>query len=491
MMNTALVIPVRLFGRWEGFLHSWGCFRFFLMALLLCSPAVVYADWGPDVRLTYNASFSMLCSNNARAIAVDSLGGIHVVWYDFSDNDRGEIYYKRSTDWGNSWGPDVRLTLDTALSWWPAVDADKLGRVHVGWSDRRNGPFWEAYYKRSTDRGVSWGPDVRLSDQTQKMYFDTIGSDNLGWVHVVGSSYLGVPFGHQLWYRRSRDGGVTWDPWVLLRDSLYGADPSSMAIGSGQDIHIVSDQLHYLRSTDGGTTWSRDTALANTLLPYIYIPCVSVDRENRVHIVWFDQRGGGDSLELFYKRSTDGGSTWEPDFKLTHSDSGQPDNQPVIAGDSTGIVHVLYEVSTHGTFYKQSTDAGLTWAPPYHLLASGLAPHVVVDSRENAHVVYVDVPPGGSSGEIYYKQWMSSQGVEEYAVTSPNSRFPFSVRPNPFTSFARSPGHSSERFSLYDISGRKVGVYRGDRIGSGLSAGVYFLRPQEGKAKPLRVVKVR
>jgi len=239
--------------------------------LLLCSPAVVHADWGPDVRLTFNDSSSILCNNNARAVAVDSLGGIHVVWYDFRDSNKGEIYYKRSTDWGNSWGSDVRLTLDAALSWWPEVDADKLGRVHVGWSDRRNGPFWESFYKRSTDRGISWGPDVRLSDQTQKMYFDAIGSDNLGWVHVVGSSYLGVPFGHQLWYRRSRDGGNTWDPWVLLRDSLYGADPSSMAIGRGQDIHIVSDQMHYLRSTDGGTTWSRDTALANTLLPYIYI----------------------------------------------------------------------------------------------------------------------------------------------------------------------------------------------------------------------------
>jgi len=39
--------------------------------------------------------------------------------------------------------------------------------------------------------------------------------------------------------------------------------------------------------------------------------------------------------------------------------------------------------------------------------------------------------------------------------------------PNPFTTFATLPGHEAERFSLNDVSGRKVGVFRGDRIGEG------------------------
>jgi hypothetical protein len=46
-------------------------------------------------------------------------------------------------------------------------------------------------------------------------------------------------------------------------------------------------------------------------------------------------------------------------------------------------------------------------------------------------------------------------------------------------------------FALYDISGRRVGTYRGDRIGEGLRAGVYFVRALEGKAGLARIVKVR
>jgi len=65
------------------------------------------------------------------------------------------------------------------------------------------------------------------------------------------------------------------------------------------------------------------------------------------------------------------------------------------------------------------------------------------------------------------------------------------VSPNPFTSFATIPGHSTERFALYDVSGRRVGTYKGDRIGADVPQGVYFLRAESGKGKPVRVVKVR
>jgi hypothetical protein len=63
--------------------------------------------------------------------------------------------------------------------------------------------------------------------------------------------------------------------------------------------------------------------------------------------------------------------------------------------------------------------------------------------------------------------------------------------PNPFTSFATVPGHPFDRFALYDISGRRVGVYKGDRVGANLPAGVYFLRTTGGPSTPVRIVKVR
>jgi hypothetical protein len=89
-----------------------------------------------------------------------------------------------------------------------------------------------------------------------------------------------------------------------------------------------------------------------------------------------------------------------------------------------------------------------------------------------------------------YKMDTQPVGVQERPLGL-GLRASIRVIPTPFVSYARVPGHEAERFSLYDISGRKVGTYRGDRIGVGLGPGVYFLRPQDGSTPPVGVVKVR
>jgi hypothetical protein len=63
--------------------------------------------------------------------------------------------------------------------------------------------------------------------------------------------------------------------------------------------------------------------------------------------------------------------------------------------------------------------------------------------------------------------------------------------PNPFVSYARVPGHEKDKFALYDVTGRKVGTYKGDRIGADVSAGVYFLMAENKGSAPVRVVKIR
>lgn len=65
------------------------------------------------------------------------------------------------------------------------------------------------------------------------------------------------------------------------------------------------------------------------------------------------------------------------------------------------------------------------------------------------------------------------------------------ITPNPFVSFARVSGHEGERFSLYDISGRLVGTYKGKQIGADVEPGVYFLREEVREGKAVRLVKVR
>ncbi len=112
---------------------------------------------------------------------------------------------------------------------------------------------------------------------------------------------------------------------------------------------------------------------------------------------------------------------------------------------------------------------------------------------------YIVAGMTGSFGNFYQVYLIKTDangnvGVEENRQGDKGTRRQgerLRATPNPFTSFATLPGHEAERFSLYDVSGRKVGTYKGDRIGEGLKAGVYFLRQEKGSGTPARVVKVR
>jgi YVTN family beta-propeller protein len=90
-----------------------------------------------------------------------------------------------------------------------------------------------------------------------------------------------------------------------------------------------------------------------------------------------------------------------------------------------------------------------------------------------------------------YCNYVASTGAAEIGGNRQDPKGGIKLRPNPFTSFVRIPGHEGERFEVYDIMGRKAGTYKGDRIGERLAAGVYFMRPEGGNAKPLRIVKIR
>ncbi len=208
------------------------------------------AQWQPDVRLTNASGNSYTTYNNAWCIASNG-DVVHVVWFDQRDGNY-EIYYKRSTDGGITWGADTRLTNATGTSQYPSISVS--GQVvHVVWDEDRDGND-EIYYKRSTDGGISWGGDTRLTNAPSTSEIPSITVSG-SVVHVV---------------------------WFDLRDLNY--------------------EIYYKRSTDGGISWGADTRLTNNSASSEYTS-VSVSG-SVVHVVWFDNRDG--DWEIYYKRSTDG-----------------------------------------------------------------------------------------------------------------------------------------------------------------------------------------
>jgi hypothetical protein len=460
-----------------------------LRAFLSCVIAsLLQAQWQQDVRLTNDPGWSTTSFNNAWCIASNG-NTVHVVWYDNRDGNY-EIYYKRSIDEGSNWGPDTRLTDNSAASEWPAISVSGSD-VHIVWYDFRDGNN-EIYYKRSTDSGTSWGLDTRLTDQSSNSDYPSISAAGNN-VNIVWRD--GRDGNWEVYYKNSTDSGLNWSADTrLTTESHESFNPSISADGPG--VHVTwydyrdgGAEIYYKHSLDGGITWESDTRLTNNSASSL-APCISV-YNSVVHLVWQD-----DGI-IFYKRSTDAGINWEQEISLTVDDSSF---LPSITVSELNI-HVVWAFEyplNREIFYKHSTDGGTTWEENVRLTnapSEGWLPSVSV-SGSLVHVLWRDGRDGNN--EIYYKQNPTGNvtPVEDGYYSSLNEFKLEQNYPNPFNPSTKiswlSPVGSHQTLKVYDVLGNEIvtlvdeykpaGRYEVEFIPSSIkhhpSSGVYLCRLQ-------------
>jgi hypothetical protein len=128
-------------------------------------------------------------------------GRIYVVFAqaDTATSDTN-VWFKSSGDGGATWSERKKLNDDdTNLDqYFPGVSVAPNGRVDVAWHDFRNdrqyqpaGDFnselyWDAYLTSSTDGGVTWGPNVRVSDRSMNKNEGYTLSSSYGLMGPIG-----------------------------------------------------------------------------------------------------------------------------------------------------------------------------------------------------------------------------------------------------------------------------------------------------------------
>jgi len=456
-------------------------------SVLFLSPKESQAQWQPDVRLTNNSSESYTSYNNAWCIA-SSGDSVHAVWW-----ENGEIYYKRSTDGGASWGADTRLT-KSASSIFPCV-AVSDSVVHVVWYDQRDGNY-EIYYKHSTDGGSIWGADTRLTNESASSLYPCVAvSDSV--VHVVW--YDVRNFYNEIYYQRSIDGGTSWGADIRLTIGPAQSYLPSVAV-SDSVVHVVWEAagdfnpgIYHMRSTDEGANWGIVTRLTNDTATSFFTS-VGVS-DSAVHVVWRDERDG--NTEIYYKRSTDGGISWGADTRLTNNSADSWDPSVSVSGQAVHVAWWDFRDGNNEIYYKRSTDGGASWGADIRLTnnSAGSARPSVSASSAKVHVVWYDYRDG-SAPEIYYKRDTTGTvtGIENIG-----SEFPEGFRleqnyPNPFNPSSavtfQIPHSSHVVLKVYDVLGREVatlvneelkpGSYEVPFDASGLASGVYLYRLTAG-----------
>ena len=215
------------------------------------------------------------------------------------DNRPGndEIYLRKSSDGGITFGNATNLSDNVGNSQSPQIQA--LGNItFVVWQDNRPGND-EIYLRKSSDGGITFGNATNLSDN--------VGNSHSPQIQALGNITFVVwqdnrPGNDEIYLRKSSDGGITFGNATNLSDNVGNSQsPQIQALGNitfvvWQDNRPGNDEIYLRKSSDGGITFGGKKNLSdnvgNSQSPQIQA------LGNITFVVWQDNRPGNDEIYL-------------------------------------------------------------------------------------------------------------------------------------------------------------------------------------------------
>ena len=154
------------------------------------------------------------------ALTSDADGTLYALW-SAGNASMGpqRIYFSSSTNGGESWLPKVSVSYaESGVEHaFPAIVAGNTGDVRIAWMDKRNSPYWNTYYRSSSNGGATWGEEIRISGYVPGYryigkegfrfpfgdYFG-LAIDNHGDTHVVWGEGMNYQSPGSIWHTSGR-----------------------------------------------------------------------------------------------------------------------------------------------------------------------------------------------------------------------------------------------------------------------------------------------
>jgi hypothetical protein len=133
-------------------------------------------------------------------IAVDTTGGdnngnIYLAWQSAHVSGKGDALLTTSTDGGTTWSDPLQINDDggVGIQWFPTISVDANGYLDAFFYDRRDNPgttVTNLYFAQSTDGGQTFGPNIKVTDTPST--WRTFSEGAPAWGDYINSTSDGV-----------------------------------------------------------------------------------------------------------------------------------------------------------------------------------------------------------------------------------------------------------------------------------------------------------
>ncbi len=378
---------------------------------------------------TYNDANYVSTERSTKNVAACK-GKVHVGWFGRNSSGQVAVFYRRSTDGGITWDPSVQMTSfagNLGLEMWIQCYGDTVVIAYEKVESDNN-----IYYRYSTDGGNTWSTEavLRGGSYNQEAPSIWIWGNNMHMVWADNTPPVLLPV-YYVWYGKSTNLGSSW-----VSGGRRDLSDSPIIVGDPTNpnyLHVIfmifntlERKARYMRSTDGGTNWSSTFDLSAGVNAggsgFWSRPIGSISAYgNYVHAVFVDERFG--NKEVLYRRSTDAGVTWSPIINL--SNTSDTSWNPYILTNAAGEVRVYWVDRSDGDYEvlcRVSTNNGSSWSSNDRL-TNNTARDVMVSldydpQNSRWHIVWSSNESG--DWEVYYTSdpcpTASDEdlGIEEY-----------------------------------------------------------------------------
>ncbi len=404
-------------------LLAWASISSLLITSLAGMTGLVYAS------LTFSTILNL--SNNPGTSSFPQLAAsgsyVYVVWQDNTPG-RPNTFFRAGSHNGTGFGPVVNLSNDTAYSLNPQVAASG-SNVYVVWQDNATSNY-KTYFRASSNYGSGFAPTINLGTTARVDETNPQVATSNNNVYVVWLESAKTP---AVYFRASNNYGNSFGSPIILTGSAGTSFPpvitvqgSNIYLAWRQNVAAGNDDIFFDASSNNGTSFGSVVNLSNNP-GESFNPEIAATGSN-VYVVWPDSNPG--HFQTFFRGSTNNGVTWSPSISQSalnlSSDPGIA-IEPQVAASGNGV-YVSWRDSTLGNsqiFFKASNTNGASFGPLLNLSSD-------TGTAYNAHVA--------ATGSNVYAVWSdTTPGVEDiFLVTSTNGGGSFGSP----TNLSNNPGFS-------------------------------------------------